>query len=224
MEDLKEKLTKLKSEYRKVFIESAQTIQKKVEELKPENFNGEIFDKYQTDSPGKLWQDKVLAMFDEEYSASAKKELQTMKNIYKNFHCVNCGTCCKLACSEFSFDELKIKAQYGDNFAKQFINTFVPYNSIEEAQKIFPQYIKLLEDSKETNFYFYHCPKVTKDNKCPDYENRPQICRDFPDNPLAFLPPSCGFRDWKLKSELICLKLNAETEIINFYKNKIKEV
>ena len=53
----------------------------------------------------------------------------------------------------------------------------------------------MLIDNNESGYYFYHCPRVTKDNRCPDYENRPQICRDFPDNPLAFLPLSCGFMD-----------------------------
>ena len=33
-----------------------------------------------------------------------------------------------------------------------------------------------------------------------------------------------GFKDWKLKSESVSLKLNAEAEIINFYKEKIKEL
>ena len=80
----------------------------------------------------------------------------------------------------------------------------------------------MLEENNQSGYYFYHCPKVTEDNKCPNYENRPQICKDFPDNPIAFLPPLCGFKDWKLKSELISLKLNAESEITNI--KKIKEV
>ena len=64
------------------------------------------------------------------------------------------------------------------------------------------------------NYYVYHCPKITKDNKCPDYENRPQICIDFPDNPIAFLAPECGYHKWKTKSEPLYLKLRAEGEII----------
>lgn len=82
----------------------------------------------------------------------------------------------------------------------------------------------MLEDNNESGYYFYHCPKVTQDNKCPDYENRPQICRDFPDNPLAFLPLGCGFVDWKIKSEPVSLMLNAMVEIMGFYKDKIKEL
>ena len=133
-------------------------------------------------------------------------------------HCSGCGVCCRFAVSEFSPEELVEKSKCGDNFATQFISTFVPYHSEDEYSNIFPEYIELLKDEK---YYVYHCPKVTDDNKCPDYENRPQICRDFPDNPIAFLPPNCGFMDWKLKSEPVWLKLRAEVEIINYYLEKL---
>ena len=130
---------------------------------------------------------------------------------------ISCGVCCKFAVSEFSPEQLALKAQNGDNYALQFLETFVPYGSVDEARKIYPEYVEFLLKIADGKAYFYHCPKVTEDNRCPDYENRPQICRDFPDNPLAFLPKSCSFTTWKLKSESVCLKLNAEKEIIDFY-------
>lgn len=142
------------------------------------------------------------------------KTVEYVKEQREASHCSCCGVCCRFAVSEFSFEELKEKSNNGDNFAKQFISTFIPYNSADEYIKIFPQYLELL---KNENYYVYHCPKVTEDNRCPDYENRPQICRDFPDNPIAFLPPMCGFSGWKLKSEFVWLKLRAEIEIINHY-------
>ena len=122
----------------------------------------------------------------------------------------------------FSPTELKTKAQNGDKTAQDFLQTFVPYQDMEEVRKVFPEYVKLLEANNENGYYFYHCPKVTQGNRCPDYENRPQICRDFPDNPTAFLPPKCGFKDWKLKSNSVSLKLSAEMEISLFYIEKIK--
>ncbi len=132
--------------------------------------------------------------------------------------CSGCGICCRFAVSEYSYNELEQKAKKGDNYAAQFISIFVPYDSPDEYENIFPQYIKLLSGQK---YYVYHCPKVTEDNKCPEYDNRPQICKDFPDNPAGFLPPSCGFMDWKLKSEPVWLKLRAEIEIINYFLEKI---
>ena len=132
--------------------------------------------------------------------------------------CRGCGVCCKFAVSEFSYEDLREKANNGDNFASQFVSVFVPYEKAEEYSDIFPEYLELLSDSGK--YYVYHCPKVTDDNRCSDYDNRPQICRDFPDNPIAFLPKTCGYMDWKLKSEMLWLKLRAEKEIINHLLSK----
>ena len=128
--------------------------------------------------------------------------------------CNGCAVCCRFAVSEFSYEELKKKAENGDVFASQFISVFVPYESENEDINIFPEYVDLLKSDE--GYFVYHCPKLTEANRCSDYDNRPQICRDFPDNPLAFLPKSCGFERWKLKSEALCLKLRAEKEIINY--------
>ena len=93
-------------------------------------------------------------------------------------------------------EELKKKAKNGDNFATQFTSIFVPYKDENEAKQIYPEYFELLSERLEgEKVYFYHCPKLTKENRCSDYENRPGICRDFPDNPLGFLPGPCGFQE-----------------------------
>ena len=223
MNELNSQLTNLKVKYREIFLKTAEIIQAKIISIKPQ-IDGEIFDKYPEKSDGKLWQKQTIEILEKDYKDSLSKNLNRIKNNRKSCSCTCCGTCCKLACSEFSPEELQIKAKYGDKFAQQFTQTFIPYESIDEARKIFPEYIKMLEENNQSGYYFYHCPKVTEDNKCPNYENRPQICKDFPDNPIAFLPPLCGFKDWKLKSELISLKHNAEAEITNFYIKKIKEV
>ncbi|MBD5401602.1 YkgJ family cysteine cluster protein [bacterium] len=223
MEDLSAKYNDLKFKYRGIFLETAKKIQDEISKLKPEGFVGDIFESYAKDSLGFQWQEAVLSLLKAYYSDKIPMQISEIKSLRKSFSCIGCGTCCKLACSEFSPEELEIKARYGDDFAKQFLQTFVPYHSQNKAAEIFPEYIELLAKQNEHGYYFYHCPKVTEDNKCPDYQNRPQICRDFPDNPLAFLPLKCGFMNWKLQSENICLKLNAEAEIINFYRQKIKE-
>ena len=151
------------------------------------------------------------------YRQKWQKSLADMEENRANCDCCGCGVCCKFAVSEFSPEQLALKAQNCDYYALQFLETFVPYGSVDEARKIYPEYVEFLLKIADGKAYFYHCPKVTEDNRCPDYENRPQICRDFPDNPLAFLPKSCSFTTWKLKSESVCLKLNAEKEIIDFY-------
>lgn len=197
---LGEELSNLRMQYRKIFLDCAQQIQAALDE-------GQSIEQLENQYK-EMW-------------SIAFSEIEKNRALCE---CSGCGVCCKFAVSEFSPEELALKAQNGDNFAEQFISTFVPYESLETVKKIYPEYVEFLQTSADGKFYFYHCPKVTKDNKCPDYENRPQICKDFPDNPIAFLPVTCTFTPWKLKSESVCLKLNAEKEIINFYlKGNVKK-
>lgn len=220
MKDLNTKVSKLRQKYRDIFFVSVDEIKKRIEELKPENCS-DIFDLYEKNSIGEQWQKNVLKMFDEDISKEIYRKWVEILAYRSQFKCVGCGTCCKLACSEFSPEELKIKSQKGDKFATQFLSVFVPYATKEEARKIYPEYIKMLEDNKEENVYFYHCPKLTECNRCSYYENRPQICRDFPDNPLALLPKSCGYSMWKEEVEPIALTLHSMLEIIDYYKEHI---
>ena len=215
---------RLKLSYREIFLSTANEIRAVVESVRPQGFEGDIFQVYEIGSTGFNWQQTVLSALDVRYCGYKKSGLREIQSYRKNCDCISCGVCCKFAVSEFSFEELNEKARNGDNFATQFLSVFVPYEDMLEVEKVYPEYVQMLKDSGENGYYFYHCPKVTEDNRCSDYENRPQICRDFPDNPIAFLPKNCGFKDWKLKSESVSLKLNAEAEIINFYKEKIKEL
>lgn len=221
MSKLYSSVENLRKEYREIFSKTAEEIQRRVDEIKPESVQGEIFDEFPEGSDGRKWQTAVLDMFENDISKEVYRKFQEILAYRENFHCAGCATCCNLACSEFSPEELRQKAENGDNFAKQFTSIFIPYESKEEARKIYPEYIQMLEDNKEEDVYFYHCPKLTKDNRCSDYENRPQICRDFPDNPLSILPNSCGYKKWKEEIEPVTLMLHSMLEIIQYYKENI---
>jgi len=221
MNDLSLKIKSTKQKYREIFLTSVDAIQKRVEEIKPEGAN-DIFDNYEPSSAGYLWQKSVLKMFDEEIAKDIFVKWQQMLDYRKNFSCKGCATCCNLACSEFSPQQLKEKAQSSDQFATQFISIFIPYKTKDEAEKIYPEYLKLLDETLDEKVYFYHCPKLDKCKRCSDYENRPQICRDFPDNPLSILPESCGFYQWREEVQPIVLMLHSMIEIINYYKEKLK--
>lgn len=221
MKDLNSILNHQREKFREVFNYSAKELQKRIEEIRPSNVDGDVFSNFPSDSDGRKWQSAVLKMLEEDISKDVYFKFQEILNARKDYHCNGCATCCNLACSEFSPDELKKRAESGDNFAKQFLSVFIPYSSKEEARKVYPEYIELLEKNKENDVYFYHCPKLTEDKRCSDYENRPQICRDFPDNPLTLLPVSCGFCEWKEKSEDMTLLLHAMIEIVEYYKEKI---
>jgi Fe-S-cluster containining protein len=201
MSNLSTEVDNLKSKYRKIFLKTSEEIELRLEKIPAET--------------QKEFLDEILL------KEVFEKWLKIISH-KTNFSCAGCAACCKLACSEFSPDELKQKAQNNDNFAQQFLSVFIPYETEEEAQKIYPEYFELLKiKAPNEKIYFYHCPKVTKENRCPDYENRPQICKDFPDNPIGFLPKTCGFNNWKQDIENSALKLRAAFEIIDFYKEKL---
>jgi len=201
MSDLSIEMDNLKTRYREIFIKCGEELNQRIEEANPQN---------------------LLQFLNEEILKDVYERWIKILEYRKKFSCAGCAACCRLACSEFPPSELKQKAQNGDNFASQFVSVFIPYESEEEAKKIYPEYFELLKaKSQDENVYFYHCPKVTEDNKCPDYENRPQICKDFPDNPIGFLPKTCAYKSWKDEVETTALMLQALTEIVGYYKSKI---
>lgn len=221
MTELNDKVTKLKKEYREIFATMIDVIQDKLEQIKPKDFDGDLFTQYSPNSVGQEWQKSAIKLLNEDISKEIYRKLNEILAYRTNFNCVGCATCCNLACSQFSPEELKQKADNGDNFATQFLSVFIPYKSKEDARKIYPEYIELLEENREENVYFYHCPKLTKEKHCSDYENRPQICRDFPDNPLSILPKSCGYKAWKDEIEPIALMLHSMIGIIEHYTKEL---
>ena len=121
---------------------------------------------------------------------------------------------------------LKEKAKNGDIFAKQFISIFQPYKDFNDAKNAYPDYVEMLEENLENinKVYFYYCKKLNNDGLCSDYENRLQICRDFPNNPLVLLPKCCGYKEWKEEHHFEALLVHATLEIIEFYIKKLKNV
>lgn len=201
MSKLSTDIDNLKQKYREIFLKTSEAFKHRIEEAKPE---------------------ELLKLLDEDIPKDIYHKWMKMLEYRKNFKCIGCATCCRLACSEFSYEELQLKASNGDNFATQFTSIFIPYEDENQPKEIYPEYIELLVEKLDgEKVYFYHCPKLTSENRCSDYENRPQICRDFPDNPLEMLPVSCGFSCWKDEVEPTALMLHALMEILNFYKNKI---
>lgn len=219
MKDLNKTIETTRKKYREIFAQSLEAIQERIEAIRPEGVVTDVFEVYPPDSDGFVWQKSVLDMLLNDISKEILTKWTEVLAYRKEFHCKGCATCCNLACSEFSPEELKQKAQNGDSFAKQFTSIFVPYKSAEDAKKVYPEYIKMLEGKGDV--YFYHCPKLTECKRCSDYENRPQICRTFPDNPLDILPESCGYYPWKQEVEPVVLMLHSMVEIIDYYKANI---
>lgn len=233
MSDLTTDINNLKKRYREIFLKTSEEIGKQIEKIKPENpcaicdkncgLNPDILESFPHGCEYKNWQRDVVKLFDDEILKDIYKKWMKILDYRENFSCIGCASCCKLACSEFSYEELLEKAKNGDNFATQFTSVFIPYKSEEEARAVYPEYLEMLKEKLESDsVYFYHCPKLTKENRCSDYENRPSICRDFPNNPLSLLPKSCGYKSWKEEVETTALMLHSMLEIVDFYKEKLQ--
>ena len=173
----------------------------------------------------KNWQIAILKDIEEEIFKDILTKYQQMNSYKDNFSCNRTGTCCKFACSEFSYEDLKQKASNGDNFATQFVSIFRPYENQEKAREIYPEYVDMLEKKlgKDEKVWFYFCPHLDENNLCTKYEKRPGICRDFPNNPLSILPPWCGYYEWKEEIEVLAMTLHALVNLSEFYKERIEQ-
>lgn len=223
----------LKDNYEQIFIEAAESIRREVSKFKPENpcticsvkdckiTVKDVFTDYPVGCAYRDWQKQILTFLNGEYR-------QKLKNIYKammdkkcEYECIRCANCCRLAVSEYSFEQLKQRAMRGDKFSEDFVSVFRPYETEADAKKANPEYFELLNELMEDQrVYYYYCPKLDG-NSCSDYENRPDICKDFPHNPLKLLPSTCSFNAWKNDVDKTAKLLKAKTDIIEFYKNKL---
>lgn len=221
----------LKDNYYRIFIEAAESIRASVDKLKPENpctlcdkkcniEKKDIFTDYPVGCKYKEWQSEVLSYLNGEYREKLKTSYKAIMDKKNEYECNKCGDCCRLAVSEYSYEQLKQRAFRGDKFSKDFLSVFVPFNTVEDAKKANPEYFDALGDLVDDKTYYYYCPKL-KDNLCSDYENRPDICKDFPHNPLKLLPSRCSFNAWRIEVSKQSMLLKAKTDIIEFYKQKL---
>ncbi len=174
----------------------------------------------------KEWQKVCIKKIKNEIEPDIFLKIKQIQDYGSTFSCNGCATCCNLACSEYSIEELKTKALNGDEFARQFTSIFIPYKTLDDAREIFPDYVDIVKQTfdKDENIYFYHCPHLSEDKRCSIYDKRPDICRDFPDNPLSILPTTCGFYDWKEEVMVAAMTLHAMSYIYKFYQDKIEAV
>ncbi|MBR1943430.1 YkgJ family cysteine cluster protein [bacterium] len=201
MDKIKEHYTQLIQEYRQIFVSVLNAMHGEINSLKHE---------------------EIKNYLDVEVEKHIQLQRELVKEKRKQFNCKMCGACCRLAISEFSPTQLLEKASRGDKFAKEFISTFSPYNDVSEAEKQFKLYVELLKESGE-QVYYYYCKKVTEDNRCSDYENRPAICRDYPDNPIQMLHPTCAFIGWHESIQTIVLTIKAMSEIREHFRKELEK-
>lgn len=225
----------LKNNYEQIFIEAAESIRRELDKIKPENAcegctnkdckieNKDIFSPYPpVGCKMREWQMQSITYLTGDYRNKLKAAYKAIMDKKSEYECSKCGACCKLAVSEYSYAQLKQRAMRGDKFSEDFVSVFIPYETEEEAKAVNPEYFDLLNRLvEEDKIYYYHCPKLGSNNLCTVYEDRPNICKDFPHNPLKLLPSECSFNEWKNEVSHQAMLLKAKTDIISFYKEKL---
>lgn len=157
--------------------------------------------------------------------------IETINKEKQRYTCKQTGACCRLASSEFNWEQLLQKASQGDSFAQQFTSVFLPYPSNEAAAERFPDVVAevLAYASKqkpgEQDVTFYHCPYIQEDNKCSLYgtAKRPAICADYPGTPLTFVHKHCAWRPWQENSHRQSLIAHASIELASHWANQLRQ-
>lgn len=221
----------LKDNYADIFMAAANSIRASIEKFKPEKpcdtckikcgiDKVDIFSDFPVGCPYKDWQAQTLSFLNGEYKQKLKNTLQTLLDKREDYSCSECGDCCKLAVSEYSYEQLKQRAYKGDKYSQDFISVFVPYKTEEEAKLANPEFFEAVDVISTEKAYFYYCPKV-KNNLCSDYENRPDVCKNYPNNPLKLLHAHCSYNEWRKEVVKTAMMLRAKDDIIAFYKEKL---
>ena len=234
MTDISSESERQEALYKEIFTEAAKVIRHEIDKFKPEDSckfctipcdvqKPDIFAVFPPNCPYGAWQIKALSHLTNEYRSklrASKKALMDKKNEYS---CTKCGNCCKLAVSSYNPMQLKQMAIRGDKYAREFSSIYIPYESEEMAEAVCPEFYAKLKDLMDVNerLYFYYCRKLGADNLCSDYENRPDICKDFPLTPLKVLPDTCGYMAWHNLVEKQAMSIKAREDLIKFYKEKI---
>lgn len=107
--------------------------------------------------------------------------------------CKMCGKCCRVATSSLPHAELVRRSEAGDREAWEFLDTFTPFETLEDAMAMDKDTVLNIPDYQ--NRTFYTC-KHLKGNICGRYLERHDVCKRFPNSPWAIHPPNCGFEGW----------------------------
>lgn len=102
------------------------------------------------------------------------------KRLLVGGRCENCGSCCK-----------KLSLEGGSGWLRSM-------DEWDEIREEFPEYQRFLSVGRdEQGFLIFTCSWCTEEGFCEDYENRLDVCKNFPEKSLKFcggkVPESCGY-------------------------------
>jgi Fe-S-cluster containining protein len=179
-------------------------------------------------------QQEALIQLEETLGKELLQTLESIQALRNQIQCQQTGDCCRLASSEFSWEELLSKAASGDSFARQFTSVFLPYASEAVVRQRYPEvvaevlaYAQPTSENGRSSFdvYFYHCPHVTEDNLCGLWGNakRPSLCATYPETPLTFTHKRCAWRPWQKNHHGMALRVHAALFIGDYVTTRLKD-
>ena len=116
-------------------------------------------------------------------------------------YCNKCGQCCK-------------------NITVDFQNNALFWDGVQVLTKEFKE--MLIINSSQNNYSICSC-KYLKDNLCTNPQ-KPDICKNYPSNPFAFLQECCGYEGVIfLKKEKEMQKIRKLKEEIIHYETMLKK-
>jgi len=182
------------------------------------------------------WRYEVLHIVEEEIPADVVAQLTAIQSARNQVQCHSCGECCRLASSEYSYEELQDRARSGDAFAHDFVTIFLPYASRQEAKKRFPSQVQAVlshigeapdsqESEKTERVFFYHCPYIQEDNLCGVYgtDKRPTICESYPETPLDYVSKNCAWKPWQEDHHINTLLAHAMLNLCDAWSQTIRK-
>lgn len=241
-------LSYIKTHYRKIFGERQAALFARINALRG-NYHcpdcqtpPELLDTLHAGCGYRDWFAEAVRVIEQEAAREVFVQVREIQTRKRDYACHQCGVCCRLASSEYSFEELLERAAAGDSFAAQFTSVFLPYSSAEAAHEKFPAIVSDVlaetrsgqsgtDDNTEAGsadgqpVYFYHCPYVGEDNRCTLYGTgkRPAICEEYPGTPLTFIYDKCAWRPWKDKYHHQAMATHAEIELCSWLVNRLRE-
>lgn len=172
----------------------------------------------------RAWQEQILLNLEQGIGRRIIDDLARIRlQREEEGACHQCGVCCSLASSPFDYATLLQKAQSGDTFALQFTQVFQPYASADAARAAYPQLVDEMLSQTEGDVYFYACPYLSATNQCTLYTDprRPQLCADYPENPLVLMYQGCGYQPWRQAYLPTTLMAHATLELCQYYAERI---
>jgi Fe-S-cluster containining protein len=116
--------------------------------------------------------------------------------------CKCCGKCCYCVTPSFLAEKLLELAKDNKDIARDFLCIFIPYQNIDEVRKVEPEMVeKVIAVASDAGIgadrlVFYHCRFLSEDNKCLIHEDRPDLCRVYPESHFIVLHPGCAYEEW----------------------------